>query len=310
MLGSAQTRRVLRSSGASEQQAQAQGCADYALEGGTADHHQTGIVYQVLHIADLPPRASAERDAQNTPPTHALARRGIVNNVRGYLIYGDYRTANPPEAIVDAVDKGDVDVAVVWGPLAGYFAQQRGGLDITPVQPAFDGPQWPMVFNIAMGVRRGEPGFKAEIDAALSAESAKIARFWPRSRALGRGQRLVRYAANTDIGPPSCTVTTGSPHAPSQTGMVRSARWTSPPAPSRPKLLGGRAGHCRQLVLTPAFKPDEFVPAERQCGPFHWIRLHLFPSSSGADGLRRHKPAPLTCFVIYFLKGPVTSREG
>lgn len=114
-------------------------------------------------------------DAQNTPPTHALARRGIVNNVRGYLIYGDYRTANPPEAIVDAVDKGDVDVAVVWGPLAGYFAQQRGGLDITPVQPAFDGPQWPMVFNIAMGVRRGEPGFKAEIDAALSAESAKIA---------------------------------------------------------------------------------------------------------------------------------------
>jgi mxaJ protein len=114
-------------------------------------------------------------DAQNTPPTHALARRGIVNNVRGYLVYGDYRTANPPEAIIDAVDKGNVDVAVVWGPLAGYFAQQRGGLDVTPVQPAFDGPQWPMVFNIAMGVRRGEPGFKAEIDAALSAESAKIA---------------------------------------------------------------------------------------------------------------------------------------
>ena len=78
-------------------------------------------------------------DAQNTPPTHALARRGIVDNVRGYLIYGDYRTANPPAAIIDAVAKGDVDVAVVWGPLAGYFAQQRGGLDITPVEPASDG---------------------------------------------------------------------------------------------------------------------------------------------------------------------------
>ena len=63
-------------------------------------------------------------DAQNTPPTHALARRGIVDNVRGYLIYGDYRTANPPAAIIDAVAKGDVDVAVVWGPLAGYFAQR------------------------------------------------------------------------------------------------------------------------------------------------------------------------------------------
>ena len=35
-------------------------------------------------------------DAQNTPPTHALARRGIVENVRGYLVYGDYPTANRP----------------------------------------------------------------------------------------------------------------------------------------------------------------------------------------------------------------------
>jgi mxaJ protein len=114
-------------------------------------------------------------DAQNTPPTHALARRGIVDNVRGYLIYGDYRTANPPAAIIDAVARGDVDVAVVWGPLAGYFAQQQGGLDITPVEPAFDGPHWPMAFDIAMGVRRGEPAFKAKVEAALAADSAEIA---------------------------------------------------------------------------------------------------------------------------------------
>ena len=113
-------------------------------------------------------------DAQNTPPAHALARRGIVDNVRGYMIYGDYRTANPPAAIIDAVAKGDVDVAVVWGPLAGYFAQQRGGLDITPVQPAFDGPQWPMAFDIAMGVRRGEPGFKSEINRELVRNRAAI----------------------------------------------------------------------------------------------------------------------------------------
>jgi mxaJ protein len=114
-------------------------------------------------------------DAQNTPPTHALARRGLVDNVRGYLIYGDYRTANPPAAIIDAVAQRDVDLAVVWGPLAGYFTHQSGGLDITPVEPTSDGPYWPMAFSIAMGVRRGEPGFKAEVDAALAAESTKIA---------------------------------------------------------------------------------------------------------------------------------------
>ena len=63
-------------------------------------------------------------DAMNTPPAHALARRGIVQNVRGYMLYGDYRQPHPPSAIIDAVEDGDVDVAVVWGPMAGYFAAQ------------------------------------------------------------------------------------------------------------------------------------------------------------------------------------------
>ncbi len=61
-------------------------------------------------------------DAMNTPPAHALARRGIIDNARGYMFYGDYTKPNPPAAIVDAVDNGDIDVAVVWRPLAGYFA--------------------------------------------------------------------------------------------------------------------------------------------------------------------------------------------
>src|SRR5205085_2701194 len=58
-------------------------------------------------------------DSSTTPPTHALARRGIIGNVRGYMLYGDYAKPNPPAAIVQAVDRGEVDVAVVWGPLAG-----------------------------------------------------------------------------------------------------------------------------------------------------------------------------------------------
>jgi mxaJ protein len=113
-------------------------------------------------------------DAQNTPPAHALARRGIIENVRGYLIYGNYKQPNPPAAIVDAVATGAIDVAVVWGPLAGFFAARTGGLEITPATPAIDGAQWPMVFDIAMGVRRGEPEFKTEIEHALVVNHAAI----------------------------------------------------------------------------------------------------------------------------------------
>src|SRR3954467_10608712 len=61
-------------------------------------------------------------DGFNVPPAHALARRGIVANVRGYSIYGDYAEPNPPARLIDAVATGEIDVAVAWGPLAGYFA--------------------------------------------------------------------------------------------------------------------------------------------------------------------------------------------
>ena len=66
-------------------------------------------------------------DFSNTPPAHALASRGIVRNIRGFMIYGDYARPNPPSDIVSAVERGDVDVALVWGPLAGYFAACSGG---------------------------------------------------------------------------------------------------------------------------------------------------------------------------------------
>src|SRR5438067_628783 len=66
-------------------------------------------------------------DHVNSPPAHALAKRGIIDNVTGYTVYGDYRSQAPGRDIVDAVAKGTVDVAVVWGPQAGYFARQEEG---------------------------------------------------------------------------------------------------------------------------------------------------------------------------------------
>jgi mxaJ protein len=114
-------------------------------------------------------------DAMNTPPAHALARRGIIDNVRGYMLYGDYEKPNPPAAIVDAVAKGDIDVAVVWGPLAGYFAtKEPAPLTLTAVTPAIDGAQWPMVFDISMGMRRHERPFEDKINEILEQERPRI----------------------------------------------------------------------------------------------------------------------------------------
>jgi mxaJ protein len=115
-------------------------------------------------------------DATNTPPAHALARRGVVQNVHGYMLYGDYRAPHPPSAIMDAVESGDVDVAVVWGPLAGYFAAQESTpLTITPVQPWRDRAGLPMAFSISMGVRRGDHALLQRLDDSLEKNHAAVA---------------------------------------------------------------------------------------------------------------------------------------
>jgi len=114
-------------------------------------------------------------DAMNTPPAHALARRGITGNVRGFMLYGDYREPNPPAAIVNAVANRKIDVAVAWGPMAGYFAGlQTPALEVSRIAMPFDGPGWPMRFDIAMGVRKGDTAFAEELDAVLKREAAPI----------------------------------------------------------------------------------------------------------------------------------------
>ncbi len=107
-------------------------------------------------------------DYSSSPPAHALANRGIVRNVAGYMVYGDYTEESPTRRIIDAVAKGDVDVSAVWGPTAGYFIRRsRVPLVATPVTPQIDVPFLPFVFDIAMAVRRGDTVLKDKLDAIL-----------------------------------------------------------------------------------------------------------------------------------------------
>ncbi|HEX9937428.1 MAG TPA: substrate-binding domain-containing protein [Longimicrobium sp.] len=114
-------------------------------------------------------------DYSNTPPAHALANRGMVENVRGYTLYGDYSTPNPPARILDALASGEIDVAIVWGPLAGYFApRQRVPLAVVPVTPQVDVPFLPFVFDISMGVRRDDAALKADVEQILARRRAEV----------------------------------------------------------------------------------------------------------------------------------------
>ena len=60
-------------------------------------------------------------DYTNPPPVHELSKRGVVENVVGFSTF--YSAENPPSAIIDAVAAGRIDLAIVWGPVAGYYAE-------------------------------------------------------------------------------------------------------------------------------------------------------------------------------------------
>jgi mxaJ protein len=112
-------------------------------------------------------------DYANVPPVEALARRGIVNNVRGYTVYGDYSQPDPPRALLDALVRGEIDVAIAWGPLAGYFARREPvRLALAPVAPLHD--VLPMTFAISLGVRHGDERLRDVLDAALVRRHAEI----------------------------------------------------------------------------------------------------------------------------------------
>lgn len=111
-------------------------------------------------------------DAANTPPMDELARRGLTGNVHGYMVYGDWSKPNPLEPIVGAVATGDIDVAVVWGPAATYFARRAEvPLEVTPITTP---TATRMSFDISMGVRKGDTALASEIDTALVRRRADI----------------------------------------------------------------------------------------------------------------------------------------
>jgi quinoprotein dehydrogenase-associated probable ABC transporter substrate-binding protein len=110
----------------------------------------------------------------NTPPMEALSRQGISRNIVGYMIYRDTQI-NQHSRLIDDVAAGKVDVAAVWGPLAGYYAF-RSALPLT-VKPITDTTTFaPAVFryDIAMGVRKGDEKLKAQLNRIVAREGPAI----------------------------------------------------------------------------------------------------------------------------------------
>jgi len=114
-------------------------------------------------------------DGVNTPPVHDLTRRGIVNNVQGFMVQNDYSTHAPQAPIVDAVAKGDIDVGIVWGPTAGYFAKKQPvALKVVPILLDPSAIDLALTYDISMGVRKNDIDLVNCLNRAISKRRPQI----------------------------------------------------------------------------------------------------------------------------------------
>ena len=113
-------------------------------------------------------------DGGNVAPAQALIDHGLAAYLRGYSNYGNYARPNPPADLLAALARKEVDVAIAWGPLAGYFASRQAvPLALAPVP---SDPHNPLPFSqsIAMGVRRADAALLARLNAFIAARQANI----------------------------------------------------------------------------------------------------------------------------------------
>ena len=156
----------------------------------TAPYYRSGYVFvsrrdRNLNIASLDdPRLHQLRIGihnlgdtdREAPPVHALTSRGIVSNLVGYNIFGsNLDETDPSSDLIKAVEKGEVDLALVWGPIAGYFARSSPvPLVVSPIEGDSSDPTLPLSFDIAAGVRKEDDMLKQQLDVELQRRRTEI----------------------------------------------------------------------------------------------------------------------------------------
>lgn len=133
-------------------------------------------VYSLVQRADDTPKIDSLSDpvlkslrigvVAGTPPATLIARYGLMSKTRPYLRTVDTRHYTPATQAVRDVAAGEIDIAVIWGPIAGYAAaQQDPPLQVQPLPARVDGVV--LAFNVSMGLRHRERRWKHELNALI-----------------------------------------------------------------------------------------------------------------------------------------------
>lgn len=101
-----------------------------------------------------------------TPVSEYVLKAGLMGTARAYRLTVDRRVDAPGGDMVKDIRSGEIDVGLMWGPMAAYWAKQGGDpLTIVPLIKDKDGPK--LAYRITMGVRPSDDNWKRELNAIL-----------------------------------------------------------------------------------------------------------------------------------------------
>jgi ABC-type amino acid transport substrate-binding protein len=108
-----------------------------------------------------------------TTPTDYLVLNDLIDNVRSYPLVVDTRFSNSSKDMMKDLQSGDIDAAVMWGPIGGYLAKMsKVPVNVVPMVKDKNGPA--LVFRICMGVRQSDQNWKRTLNKLIAANQPEI----------------------------------------------------------------------------------------------------------------------------------------
>jgi quinoprotein dehydrogenase-associated probable ABC transporter substrate-binding protein len=108
-----------------------------------------------------------------TPPSTNMAINGLLGRAKSYPLFIDTRADSSAQAMIDDLNQGNIDCGILWGPMAGYFANQtKPPLVVVPLLKETTGPQ--MMYRIGMAVRPADQEWKRTLNKLISENQVEI----------------------------------------------------------------------------------------------------------------------------------------
>lgn len=107
-----------------------------------------------------------------TPPATNVAAAGLMGDVKPYQLMVDTRIKSSAEDMIRDLETGEIDVALLWGPMAGYYARKAAQpLTVTPLVNEKHGR---MAYRITMGVRPADQQWKRQLNRVIRENQKEI----------------------------------------------------------------------------------------------------------------------------------------